>query len=107
MASRRAVLLPIVVGALALVFGFGTASATGNRAIGGVILLLGAAWCAWRLWPVAGPARTIGSVTVFAAAFAISHPLGAIIGAWPAVLLVSAAAAAVDCVVCAGRVRAM
>ncbi len=74
--------------ALSLVMGFGVASATGARWAGGVVLVLGWAWCVRRWWQV-GPGRAVGLTALFVAAFALSHPLGHLVGAWPSVLLVA------------------
>ena len=78
--------------ALTLVLGFGVASLTGNRALGGIVLLLGGAMCAWWMTRQAGPARTLAALAAVVTLFVLSHPLGSLIGAWPAVLLVSAIA---------------
>jgi hypothetical protein len=75
--------------ALSLVMGFGVASATGARWAGGIVLVLGWAWCARRWWQV-GRTTAVGLTLLFLAAFAVSHPLGHLIGAWPSVLLVAA-----------------
>ena len=62
------------------------------RPLGGMVLVVGGLWCAWRLWRGCGPLRTLVVGIGFLAAFALSHPLGEVIGAWPAVIAVSAAA---------------
>jgi ABC-type siderophore export system fused ATPase/permease subunit len=82
------------VAALTLVVGFGVASVTGNRALGGVVLVAGGALCAWWLAREAGLLRTSLTLVGVVVLFVVSHPLGRVIGAWPAVLLVAAAAAA-------------
>lgn len=99
MGTDRA-LTPLVA-ALTLVAGFGVAQGTGNRALGGVVLAFGAAWCGWRWWRAAGPLRAALAVGVFVVAFAVSHPLARAIGAWPSVLLVAAVTAVVGYMVCA------
>ena len=83
---------PIAAGALVL--GFGIAELTGVRAIGGVVLFLGglAGGLRWRL--LLGLPRALALVAAFLAGFALAHPLGDAIGAWPAVLLVAAAVGA-------------
>lgn len=73
-----------------LVAGFGVAVLTGNRTLGGIVLLAGGAVCAWLWWRLAGPGRALACVAIAAVAFVVSHPLGAIITSWGAVLLVSA-----------------
>jgi hypothetical protein len=80
------------VTALTLVLGFAVASLTGDRALGGVVLVLGGALCAWWMWAAAGAPRTVVTLVAVVALFAVSHPLGLVIGAWPSVLLVSAVA---------------
>ena len=91
-------LLPFVATA-AFVAGFAVAEATGVRALGGLVLLAGGAWCARVAAPVAGRASTAALLVVALALFGASHPLGEAIGSWPAVLvtgvLAGAAAAAV------------
>jgi hypothetical protein len=79
---------PIAVGALLL--GFAVAELTGVRAIGGAVLFLGGLACGLRWRVLLGLPRAIALVLVFLAGFAIAHPLGHAIGAWPAVILVAA-----------------
>lgn len=74
-----------VVAAVTLVAGFAVAEVTDVRALGGVVLLAGAAWCVARSWRTAGWWRLAGVVVVGAAAFVGSHFLGRVIGAWWAV----------------------
>lgn len=81
----------MVFGSLAL--GFVVAVASGVRMLGGVVLLVGGGWCAWRLWRMAGPVRTIIIGLVYVAAFIVSHPLGDVIGTWPSLIVVSVVAA--------------
>ena len=81
-----------VTSALALVLGFTVASLTGNRAAGGIVLVLGGALCAWWMTRRSGPRRTLVALVAVLALFVVAHPLGSVIGAWPAVLLVSAVA---------------
>jgi hypothetical protein len=85
------------VAAATFLAGFGAAQLTGVRAIGGIVLLAGGAWCAWAALRVAGPAATAALVGIALALFVVSHPVGHVIGAWPAVglsaVLVAAAAA--------------
>ncbi len=80
----------MLVGLLAaatFIAGFGVAQATDVRALGGLVLLAGGAWCARLALPVAGRARTAALLTLALALFVVSHPLGDLIGAWPAVLV--------------------
>jgi hypothetical protein len=80
---------PVAAGSLIL--GYAVASASGLRALGGVVLLAGGAWCtrAWLRRCGAREALVLSGAGV--AAFAFSHVLALAIGAWPSVLLVSAA----------------
>jgi hypothetical protein len=80
---------PVAAGSLAL--GFAVAEATGIRAAGGVVLVLGAGWCALRWRERAGLGRAALLLVLYAAAFAASHVLGDVVGAWPAVALVAGA----------------
>jgi hypothetical protein len=83
-----------VVAAASLIAGFALALLTGNRLAGGLVLLAGGVWCAVQLYRIAGAWRTVVVGLVYAASFALSHPLG-IIGSWTSVLLVAAVTAAV------------
>lgn len=79
------------VAPLALALGFAVADVTGVRPLGGIVLFLGALWCGlvWRAdrgLPIA-----LALVAVFLAGFALSHPLGDEIGAWPSVAVISLA----------------
>jgi predicted membrane-bound spermidine synthase len=88
----------IVVPAVAagsLMVGFGVAQATGVRWIGGLILLAGGAYCAAVMLPRHGFIRTAIVAVVYVSAFVLSHPLGKVVGTWPAVVLVTAVTAAV------------
>ncbi|MGJ7439560.1 hypothetical protein [Aquipuribacter sp. MA13-6] len=87
-----------VVAAGSLVAGFAVAQATDVRALGGVVLLAGAAWCGTRWWR-RGPVPAVGLLGGYAGAFVGSHVLAREIGAWPSVLTVSAAVAAASWVV--------
>jgi hypothetical protein len=86
--GRRAA-IPIVSSASFLA-GFGIAELTGVRAIGGLVLLAGCAWCARAALQVAGPPATGALVAIALAMFVASHPLGHAIGAWPAVVVCAA-----------------
>jgi hypothetical protein len=78
------------VAAVTLVVGFAVAQGTGVRALGGVVLVLGVAWCAWRALPAAGVARVLAVVVLGAVCFAGAHVLAGSLGAWLSVLLVAA-----------------
>lgn len=82
---------PVV--ALGLVGGWLTARETGIRPLGGVVLAAaglyaGRTWLARR-----GPATAAALSATYVVGFGLSHPLAKKIGAWPAVLTVTAAAA--------------
>jgi hypothetical protein len=80
--------------AAGLIGGFGVAISTGSRPLGGVVL------AAFGLSCIAASARrdsrrvTAALTATGLIAFGASHPLGHLIGAWPAVLSVSAVTAA-------------
>lgn len=78
---------PIAAGSLAL--GFAVAQATGVRPLGGVVLVAGAAWCALQWRRRVGLGRAGGLVALYVGAFAGSHALGHVIGAWPSVAVVA------------------
>jgi hypothetical protein len=81
------------IAALSLVIGYAVAAGTGVRALGGLVLLIGLAVC-WVLWIRRGTATAVTLVVAFAIAFAGSHVLALLIGAWPSVLVVAAVMAA-------------
>jgi hypothetical protein len=84
---------PIAAGSL--IGGYLVARETGVRPLGGVVLALGAAWCA-RAWLRDTDRGTTGALlALYIVAFAASHPLAKKIGAWPSVLTVAAVAGAV------------
>lgn len=82
------------IAALGLIAGFAVAVASGSRALGGLVLACLGLLCI-AIW-VRRDGRRIAlrltAVGLFA--FALSHVLGLVIGAWPAVLLAAAATAA-------------
>jgi hypothetical protein len=84
---------PVAAGSL--IVGFAVAAATGSRPLGGVVLLLGGVWCVreWTRRHGARTAATLGGVGLLA--FVGSHLLALALGAWPSVLLVAVAMAAV------------
>jgi len=79
-----------------LAVGFGVAQVTGNRPVGGVVLVVGAAICGYQWWRSAGPIPAFASEFVFFAAFVASHPLAKQMGAWPAVAVVGVATAVIS-----------
>ncbi len=80
--------------AAGLIAGFGVAVATGSRPLGGLVLAAFGLTCV-AIWLRRDGQRTAVRLTLAGLlAFAASHALGLVIGAWPAVLLVAAATAA-------------
>jgi hypothetical protein len=78
-----------------LIAGFAVAVGTGSRPLGGVVLAVFGVACI-VVWLERDGRRTAAVLTaVGLVAFALSHVLGLVIGAWPAVLVVAAATAAV------------
>jgi hypothetical protein len=84
---------PVAAGSL--VAGFAVAAASGSRALGGCVLLLGGLWCI-REWTRRNDARTAATLAgAGLVAFAVSHLLAPAIGAWPSVLLLAGAMGAI------------
>lgn len=96
-------LVAALLAALTLIIGFAVASLTGNRALGGVVLLVGGAVCAWLWWRLAGPWRAAACVAIAGVAFVVSHPLGAILTSWGAVVVVSVVTAGAAYALTGGR----
>lgn len=82
------------IAALGLIAGFAVALASGSRALGGVVLACCGLFCIaiWLRRDGGRIALRLAAVGVLA--FALSHVLGLVIGAWPAVLLSATATAA-------------
>ncbi|MGH2870380.1 MAG: hypothetical protein ACRDNK_22775 [Solirubrobacteraceae bacterium] len=79
--------------AAGLIGGFGVAVASGSRPLGGVVLA-GFGLSCLAVWLHRDGRRTAAALTMAGlGAFAASHVLGAAIGSWPAVLVVSAVTA--------------
>jgi len=76
---------PVAAGSLLL--GFAVAQGTGVRALGGLVLVAGAGWCALRWRRSAGTSRTVALLLVYVGAFVGSHVIADAVGAWAAVLL--------------------
>jgi hypothetical protein len=95
---RRSTTAPLPTAPLAaatLIVGYAAVVASGSRTVGGLVLVLGGALCI-RIWTVRHGGRTAaGLAGVGFAAFVISHLLGLVVGAWPAVLIVAAIGATV------------
>jgi hypothetical protein len=80
--------------AAGLIGGFAVAAASGSRPLGGVVLAVFGFACI-AVWIRRDGRRTTVVLTAAGLlAFALSHILGLMIGAWPAVLIVSAATCA-------------
>jgi hypothetical protein len=80
---------PLAAGGLAA--GFGVAQASGSRPLGGAVLAACGLGCI-AVWVRRDGRRTAGWLTLAGLlAFAISHLLGRVIGAWPAVAVVALA----------------
>jgi hypothetical protein len=82
-----------------VILGFGVALLSGSRALGGLVLVIcgGACIAIWlpAIWLRRDGRRTAIVLTVAGLlAFALSHLLGLILGAWPAVFLTAAGTAA-------------
>jgi hypothetical protein len=78
-----------------LLAGWAAVEVTGSRPVGGVVLLCGGLGCA-ALWQRRHGTRTALTLSAVGfSAFVLSHVLALAIGAWPAVLTVSAIAAAI------------
>ncbi len=84
---------PVV--AAGLIGGFGVAVASGSRPLGGAVMAVLGIGCIAVWLHRDGRATAIRLTATGLLAFAISHVLGLVIGAWPSVLVVSAVAAAV------------
>jgi hypothetical protein len=77
------------IAAVGLVAGFGVAVATGSRPLGGIVLAL-CGLCCIAVWLRRDGRRVALWLTLAGLlAFAVSHVLGLVIGAWPAVALVA------------------
>jgi hypothetical protein len=83
------------IAAAGLIAGYAVAVATGSRPLGGLVLLAFAIVCI-AVWRRRDGRRTAAILTgAGLLAFALSHVLGLVIGAWPAVLVSAAAIGAV------------
>jgi hypothetical protein len=81
------------IAAVGLVAGFAVAVATGSRPLGGVVLAVCGLTCI-AVWLRRDGRRTTVRLTLTGLlAFAVSHALGLVIGAWPAVTVVTIATA--------------
>jgi hypothetical protein len=88
---QRAPTAPIA--AIGLFAGFGVAVASGSRPLGGIVLAL-CGLCCIVVWLRRDGRRVALWLAVAGlVAFALSHVLGLVIGAWPAVAIVALATA--------------
>lgn len=79
--------------AAGLILGFGVAVSSGSRPLGGVVMGAFGLGC-MALWRARSGPRTMAWLTATGLlAFAASHGLGLLIGAWPSVLVCAAAVA--------------
>jgi hypothetical protein len=82
-----------LLAAAGLIAGFGVAVSTGSRPLGGVVIAVLGLICI-RIWLQRDDRRTAVRLTLIGLfAFAFSHVLGLVIGAWPSVFVVAAATA--------------
>ncbi len=82
------------IAAIGLIVGFGVAVLSGSRALGGLVLVICGGACIAIWLRRDGRQMTVILTIAGLLAFALSHLLGLIIGAWPAVLLTAAGTAA-------------
>jgi len=79
--------------AAGLIAGFAVAQASGSRTLGGIVLAAFGLTCIC-VWLRRDDRRTAIRLTIVGLfAFALSHLLGLVVGAWPAVIAVSAVTA--------------
>ena len=90
--------IPLVASAT-LILGFAVARATGVVWLGGIVLVVGGAWCAWKWWRSVGALPALLGVAIYFVAFVASHPFAKVVGAWPATILVAVAAGALTCLI--------
>jgi hypothetical protein len=90
---QRIATAPIAAGGL--IGGFAVAVATGSRPLGGVVLGACGLACIAIWLDRDGPRTAALLAATGLLAFAISHLLGFVIGAWPAVFVVAAVTAAI------------
>ncbi|HEX4466396.1 MAG TPA: hypothetical protein VH025_04355 [Solirubrobacteraceae bacterium] len=82
---------PLAAGTL--IAGYAVAAGSGSRPLGGAVLVAGGLWGAREWQRRRGTQIAAALIGVELAAFVLSHVLALAIGAWPAVLSVSAVAA--------------
>jgi hypothetical protein len=82
------------IAATGLIAGYGVAVATGSRPLGGLVLAACGIVCILIWAQRHSPRVTLLLALAGLCAFALSHALGLLIGAWPAVLVTAAATGA-------------
>jgi hypothetical protein len=82
------------VAATGLIGGFAVAVASGSRPLGGAVMAVLGVGCIAVWLRRDGPSTAAKLTLTGLLAFAISHVLGLVIGAWPSVIVVSAVTAA-------------
>ena len=90
--------IPLVASAT-LIIGFAVARATGVVWLGGIVLVLGGLWCAWKWWRTFGLLVALLGVVVYFVAFVLSHPFAKVVGAWPSTIIVALVAGALACLI--------
>jgi hypothetical protein len=92
------------VAASGLIAGFAAGRYLHRRDLAGILSAAALAWCvpAWR--NAAGPGAAAGLAATYVGGLGASHPLAKKIGAWPSVLVVSAASAGAAAVVADRRI---
>jgi hypothetical protein len=92
--NRRMRFPTAALAATGLIAGYGVAVVTGSRPLGGLLLAVCGIGCI-AVWAQRHGARLTSLLAAGGlCAFALSHALGLLIGAWPAVLVTAAATAA-------------
>ncbi len=90
----RARIATAPIAAFGLIAGYAVAVATGSRPLGGLVLAVCGLICV-GIWLRRDGRRTALTLTIAGlTAFALSHVVALVIGAWPAVLIAAAATAA-------------
>ncbi|MCX4747475.1 hypothetical protein OG455_18445 [Kitasatospora sp. NBC_01287] len=92
-----------LIAAAGLLGGYGTARWSGNRQLGGVVLVAAGAGAAYRWRREAGGGAAVALTGLYVAAFGGSHPLAKRIGAWPSVFAVTGAVTAASVLATRGR----
>lgn len=82
-----------LLSAVGLIAGFGTAIGTGSRPLGGAVMAVFGLTCIYFWIRRDGGGTAVRLTLVGLTAFVLSHVIARAIGAWPSVLLVSAATA--------------